>query len=456
MDEPGQSSAVLQSAAGLIAYRGEHARSRALHARAARVMPGANTRHSLALEPYPVYVVSGRGCRVTDVEGEERIDFLNNFTSLIHGHADPEMLRAVHARIDLGTAFASPTECDVALAELIVERVPAVDRVRFCNSGSEAVMVAVKAARAYTRRPAIAKIEGCYHGLYDDVQVSEGSTPDQWGPDDRPASIAEAGSSSRVVDDVIVMPWNDADACERLIDEHAARLAAVIVDPMPLGLSMIPAAPGFLQRLRDVTARHGILLIGDEVLTFRLGYQGSCELHGLRPDLVAMGKIIGGGFPVGAVGGPAEVMAVFDHTRGPLVHHAGTYNANPVTTTAGLSTMRRLTPDAYARLDTLGDTLRERLRTMLARRGTAAQVFGRGSLFSVRLTDAPLRNHRDLQRHIRSKPIYRAICHEMLARGILMSQRGIFGCLSTPMTVEDLDVFVTALEGALTALESGA
>jgi glutamate-1-semialdehyde 2,1-aminomutase len=435
-----------------VAYRTDTARSRALYERARRVMPGGNTRHSIALSPYPVYVESGRGCRAVDVEGEERIDFLNNFTSLILGHADPQVTRAVQAQITKGTAFAAPTESDVALAELIVERVPAVETLRFCNSGSEAVMLALKAARAFTGRPKVAKFEGAYHGLYDYAQVSEGPTPEQWGPADRPVSIVEAGSSPRVAGDVVVLPWNDSAACERLLDEHRASLAAVIVDPLPLGLSMIAPRPGFLAQLRETTARHGTLLVGDEVLTFRLGYHGAFQLHGIEPDLLCLGKIIGGGFPVGAVGGRDEVMAVFDHTKATLVHHGGTYNGNPVTATAGLTTLEQMTPEAYARLDQLGDELREQLRQMLARRAMSAQVFGRGSLFCVRLTADELSNYRDVQRHVRATSLYSTICHEMLARGILMSQRGILGCLSTPMTTAELTSFVAALDGALTAL----
>jgi glutamate-1-semialdehyde 2,1-aminomutase len=447
-------STTRQAEATAIAYRAETARSRALYERALRVMPGGNTRHSIALSPYPVYLETGRGCRAVDVEGEERIDFLNNFTSLILGHADPEVTRAVHARIARGTAFAAPTEADVALAELLVARVPAVDKVRFCNSGSEAVMLAIKAARAFTGRPKIAKFEGAYHGLYDYAQVSESPTPEQWGPPERPASVVEAGSSPRVADDLVVLPWNDVGVCERLLEEHRTSLAAVLVDPLPLALSMIAPRPGFLQQLRETTARHGILLIGDEVLTFRLGYHGAFQLHGIRPDLVCLGKIVGGGFPVGAVGGRDEVMRVFDHTKATLVHHGGTYNGNPVTATAGLTTLHQLTPEAYERLDLLGDSLREQLREMLARLGTPGQVFGRGSLFCLRLTRDDLSDHRAVQRHVRATPIYSSICHEMLARGILMSQRGILGCLSTPMTAADTAAFVVALEGALGALEA--
>jgi glutamate-1-semialdehyde 2,1-aminomutase len=227
----------------------------------------------------------------------------------------------------------------------------------------------------------------------------------------------------------------------------------VIVDPLPMGLSLIPPRPGFLQRLREVTREHGILLVADEVLTFRLGYHGALHEHGLRADLVCLGKIIGGGFPVGAVGGREDVMAVFDHSRGALVHHGGTYNGNPVTATAGLVTLQKMTEGAYARLERLGDRLRDNLRALLARRGRPAQVLGRGSLFSVRLTDEPLHDWRSLSRHVRATPVYGQVCHEMLARGVFLSPRSIVGCLSTPMGEPELLSFVEALDGSLAALD---
>ena len=454
MADSGPSSGVMQRMA--VAYQDADSASRRLNDRALRVMPGGNSRHSIALLPYPVYLASGQGFRVTDVEGEERLDFLNNFTSLILGHADPDVTAAAQARIAAGTAFAAPTSLDVELAELLVGRVPSVERIRFCNSGSEAVMLALKAARAFTGRHRIAKIEGAYHGLYDYAQTSEAPPPEAWGPAEEPASVIEPGAAPGAAADVVVMPWNDADACARLIEKHHASLAAVIVDALPLGLGLVPPRPGFLERLREVTRSLGILLIADEVLTFRLGYHGAFDSMGIRSDLTCLGKIIGGGFPVGAVGGRADVMAVFDHTRKILVHHGGTYNGNPVTATAGLVTMHKMTPAAYARLDALGDSLRGKLRALLTRRGTKGQVFGSGSLFCVRLTDEELRDWRAVTRHVRAQPIYGKVCHEMLARGVLLSQRGILGCLSTPMGEPELDAFVAALDGTLTALEQPA
>jgi glutamate-1-semialdehyde 2,1-aminomutase len=440
------------TAGSAVAYRSEASLSRGLYDRALRVMPGGNTRHSVALSPYPVYLASGSGCRVRDVEGEERIDFLNNFTSLILGHADPDVTAAAQSRIAQGTAFAGPTELDVELGELLVERIPAVERIRFCNSGSEAVMLAVKAARAFTGRPKIAKIEGAYHGIYDYAQMSEVSTDANWGPADRPASVPDPGSSRNAAADVVVMPWNDADACERLIEENHAQLAAVIIDAIPLGLSLVAARPGFLERLREVTRRHGILFIADEILNFRLGYHGAFHDLGIRPDITCLAKIIGGGFPVGAVGGSAEVLEVFDHRRAGAVHHGGTYNGNPVSMAAGLATLRKMTPEAYERLNGLGDSLRSQLAAMLHKRGLAAQVLGRGSLFCVRLTREELRDWRSISSHVRGEPIYGKLCHEMLGRGILMSQRGIVGSLSTPMGMPEVGAFVDALDGALLSL----
>ena len=439
-----------------VEYRGAGARSRALYERALRVMPGGNTRHSVVMAPYPVYIASGRGCRVLDVEGQERIDFLNNYTSLIHGHADPETTRAAQERMALGTAFAGPTALDVELAELLAERLPSVELLRFCNSGSEAIQLALKAARAFTGRSRFAKIEGAYHGMYDQVQVSETPQPEDWGADDRPTSVAAPGAAASAAAEVLVLPWNDLAACTRLIEENAASLAALLVDALPLGIGLVAPVPGFLEGLRALSRRHGILFIADEVMGFRLGYHGSFDSAGIRADLTCLGKIIGGGFPVGAVGGRADVMSVFDHRQPGGVGHGGTFNGNPVTMAAGLATMRKMTPDAFMRLNGMGDLLREKTRARLGARGIANQVLGRGSLFCVRLASEELRDWRSVSNHVRAEPLYREVCHGMLGRGILMSQRGIVGCLSTPMGEAELDAFVDALDATLQAAGRGA
>lgn len=416
------------------------------------MMPGGNTRHSVSLSPYPAYVKSGQGCRVVDVDGEERIDFLNNMTSLIHGHANEQITRAVQGRIQMGTAFSGPTEEEVELAELIVDRVPYIDQIRFCNSGTEAVMFSIKAARAFTGRMKIARFEGAYHGSYDFAEVGGRPLAAKWGPPEAPASVAEQDAPPSVASEVIVLPWNNFDACRDLIRRNRGSLAAVMVDPLPTSIGMIAPEDGFLELLRDETEQAGVLLIADEVMSFRLAYDGAMRRYGINPDLVSLAKMIGGGFPVGAVAGSKQVMSVFDNTGGVRVSHSGTFNANPVTMTAGLEAMKQLTPEAYDRLNSMGDNLRERLLRLFRDRRIGVQMCGQGSLFMGHLTDDVLTDYRSLVRPANSRRVYPDLCHQLLAHGILASNRGIFGCLSTPMTTAELDSYVDAVDRSFTAL----
>jgi glutamate-1-semialdehyde 2,1-aminomutase len=353
-----------------------------------------------------------------------------------------------------GTAFSASTPEEVALAELIVERVPGVERIRFGNSGTEAVMMAIKAARAYTGRDRIAKFEGAYHGYYDDVQVSYSSRPGDWGPDDAPASLPSSGGipKHRVLE-TLVLPWNDRDACEQLLARHRSELAAVLVDPLANRMGFIPAAPGFLDFLRQVTRAHGILLIFDEIISFRVGYHGAQGRYGGEPDLTAFGKIIGGGFPIGATGGRAEVMEVFDPgTRGPRIASGGTFSANPISMAAGLAAMQGLTPAEFQRLEALGARVRARLAEALRAAGVPGQVTGDGSLFRLLLTDRPLRSYRDVDQVAegRMEPLFYAL----LDAGVLLHTSGL-GCLSTPMGEREVEELGDGLARALAQLHRG-
>src|SRR5262249_52094141 len=290
-------------------FRDADSASARLFARARQVIPGGTSKANMYVRPHPCYVAYGAGCRVTDVDGVERIDAINNFTALIHGHGFPPIVDAVTRQVARGTAFAASTPEEVALAELLVDRVPALERIRFGNSGTEAVMMAIKAARAYTGRDRIAKFEGAYHGYYDDVQVSFNSGPANWGPDDAPASVPSSGGipKHRVLE-TLVLPWNDREATERLIDRHGSELAAVLVDPLSNRMGFIPAAEGFLTFLRQLTRARGILLIFDEVISFRVGYTGASGRYGREPGLGAFGKVIGGRLPIGPTGGSAHAV----------------------------------------------------------------------------------------------------------------------------------------------------
>lgn len=435
-------------------YSNPDSGSARLFTAALEALPGGNSRTTIFMRPYPVYVAEGAGCWVTDVDGERRLDLLNNYTSLIHGHAHPVVTAAVLDRVRRGTSFSQPTPEEVELATLLVERLPGVDHIRFANSGSEAVMAAIKAARAFTGRPKIAKFEGAYHGSYDWAEVSLGSTSDGWGSLDSPASIPYAkGTPASVLAEVMVLPFNRPELAARRIEQEARDLAAVIVDPLPNRIGLVPATRAFLHGLREVCAAHGVLLIFDEVISFRLGYHGAQGFFGVRPDLTTLGKIIGGGFPVGAVGGRADVMAVFDARGGkPAVPHAGTFNANPVTMTAGLATMRLMDEAAYERLNEGGEKLRRNIEACLDRAGVPGMVTGLGSLFRIHPFRRELTDYRSsVPETVEAKRLdsmYRAF----LDRGVLLAASGL-GCLSTAVGDTEIEYFMEAMAACLAETE---
>jgi glutamate-1-semialdehyde 2,1-aminomutase len=420
-----------------------------LYERARKVLPGGNTRTTVYQAPYPSYAVRGKGATLIDADGQERLDFINNYTALIHGHADPDIQAAVIEQLQYGVAFAMPTEHEIKLAELLTERIPSVERMRFTNSGSEAVMMAIKAARAYTGRPKIAKFEGCYHGSYDFAEVSLSTPPDQWGDGDPVSWPYSYGTPQGVLDNVVVIPYNDIPAMERLLEQHKSELAAVLIDPMPMRAGLVPGEPDFLARVREVTQAHGIVLIFDEVISLRVGYEGAQGVVGVMPDLTTMGKIIGGGFPVGALGGSAEVMSVFDPSQGyPKAPHGGTFNANPITMVAGLAAMRKLTPDAFARLNALGAQVREGIAEAMDGARIEGQVTGMGSLFQIHLHSTPVRNYRDSYPSKDAAAKLSQIHRSLMARGIFTAP-GITGSLSTPMGEAEINACVDAFAASL-------
>ena len=432
-------------------------RSAALFARAQGVLPGGNSRTTVYMAPYPPYAASGDGCWITDVEGDRRLDCLNNYTALIHGHAHPAIVEAATRRLAEGASFPLPTPEEVDLAALLCERVPSAERVRFTNSGSEAVMVAIKGARAFTGRPKIAKFEGAYHGSYDYAEVSLASTPETWGSLAAPASTAYSrGTPPAVLEDVVVLPFNHTEQAVARIEREARHLAAVLLDPVPNRVGLIPAQREFLQAIREVTRAHGIVLIFDEVISFRVGHHGAQGALAVTPDMTTLGKIIGGGFPVGAVAGRAEVMAVFDPTRGgpPAAPHGGTFNANPVTMAAGLAAMRLLTPEAYRHLADLGDKLRASLDDCFKQAGRPGRVTGLGSLFRLHPMDRALSDYRSTRATPAEAERLVRLVRRLMEHGVLVSVTGL-GCLSTPMGDAELEGLVETFAAVL-EMERGA
>lgn len=439
-------------ATDLVAYRAPHSASAHLHERALKVMPGGNTRTTVHLDPYPPYAVSGHGQYIVDAEGQERVDFLNNYTSLLHGHADPDVVSAVMAQMHDGSSFGLPTPSEVDLAELLVERVASIEQVRFSNSGTEAVMVALQAARAFTGRPKILKFEGSYHGYYDFAAASTAIRPDAPANGRPPVTPHAAGTPDGVTDNVIVLRYNDLPALEEALVAHKDELAAVLVDLMPWRMGLIPADPAFVTTLRELTRAYGILLIVDEIITFRVSPGGVQALYDVQPDLTTLGKIIGGGFPVGAVGGRADVMAVFDPRSGrPKVPHGGTFTANPITMRAGLATLGKMTPAAYADLDAKGTYLRAELAAALAATGVPGQITGAGSLFAICFGEQPARDFRQWLGGEREKTWRAEVYTHLLQRGYVVAPH-LTGCLSTAITRADMDGLIDETREALGTL----
>jgi glutamate-1-semialdehyde 2,1-aminomutase len=368
-----------------------------LYERALDVLPGGVSRNTVLRKPHPLYADHAEGCRVTDIEGVERIDFANNMASLIHGHANPSVVEAVTEQLKRGTAFTLATEVEIRYAEHIVSRNDGFDKVRFVNSGTEAVMGMLKAARAFTGRHKIAKIEGAYHGLYDYAEISQTANPSNWGLDASPEAVPVAyGTPPAVLDDVVVIPFNDPERAVAILEKNKGLLAGIIVDPLPHRVGLIPASAEFVSALREWATNDGALLLFDEVITFRAEYGGAQEWYGMHPDLTAMGKMIGGGFPVGAIAGRADVMDVMNPLADTVLFpHSGTFSANPVTMTAGLVTMELYDRDAVVRVNALAERAVAGINRAIEETGATACVTGGGSMFRVHMKDHPPMNYRE-------------------------------------------------------------
>lgn len=429
--------------------------SAALYERAKISLPGGVSRNTVLRMPHPLYADYAAGCWVTDIEGVERIDFANNMASLIHGHAHPEIVRAVQEQVARGSAFSLATEIEVDYAELICARSTSFDQVRFVNSGTEAVMGAVKAARAFTGRPKIAKVEGAYHGLYDFAEVSQTSKPENWGNSDRPESVAVAhGTPSTVLEQVVVIPFNDPETAISILDEHKGEIACVLVDPMPHRVGLVPADTEFIHRLREWTENDGSLLVFDEVITFRTELGGFQARFHVKPDLTALGKMIGGGFPVGAIAGSRDVMQVMNPlTETVRFPHSGTFSANPITMTAGITAMRLYDESAVQRLNSLALRAVEGVSEAIGRTGEPACVTGSGSMFRVHLKPSLPRNYREAFITAEESAKLSVLLDHLSNEGFIMINT-CSASLSTAMGVQEVDALVEAIGTGLRRLSS--
>jgi glutamate-1-semialdehyde 2,1-aminomutase len=400
-------------------------------------------------------MVGGEGFLLRDVDGHEYVDFMNNFTSLIHGHAHPPTVAAVSAQVAQGSALAAPTTSQVELARTICERVPSVELLRFTSSGSEATNLCIRAARAFTGKPKVMKVEGGYHGSHELGEMSLVPLPGKSGPIDDPNTVPPDRSvNASEVHDVVTTPFNRPATTAAQLERHGDEIAALIVEPMLGGLGMIPPQPGYLAELRRMTEEAEVLLVFDEVITLRLGSGGLQERSGVTPDLTAMGKIIGGGLPAGAFGGRREIMELFDPDRPDAIMHASTFSGNALTMAAGLAALSHLDGDDIERLNRLGDRLRSGFSRCFEKTGVRGQATGIGSLVHLHLTDRSVRDARDsVQASIEAGRIPSLLQLGMLRRGVFAAPRQMY-CVSTPMSETQVDFAIEALAETLSELRT--
>lgn len=419
-------------------------------ARALGVFPDGTARVTIERDPTPRYVQRGIGSYLIDLDGRRFLDLNCNFTTLIHGHAFAPMIEAVTLQLQSGTCFANPTEIEIGLAELLCGRIPNLDRIRFVNTGTEAVLFAVKAARAFTGRSKIAKIEGAYHGAYDWVEVSQAATPENWGDASAPNSTPfYRGMPKSLLDEVVVLRFNDAEGARRLLSLHGSELAAIVLDPMPSRGGLTKPTPEFIAAIQETARANDILVIADEVLNLRQGYEGASARYGISPDLIAMGKIIGGGLPIGAIGGRSHVMKVFDASAGrPLLPQGGTFSANPLSMVAGIAAMKALDHAAFAHLGQLGDVVRQGLERGIAKRDAPMCVTGAASLFRIHPMRRIPNDYREAYPTSAGAALMKQLSRFFAENGIVLPN-GAAASLSTPMRHADADFIIDVFNGFL-------
>jgi glutamate-1-semialdehyde 2,1-aminomutase len=423
-------------------------KSEELFAEALRYIPGgvnSPVRAFRAVGGRPIFVNKAAGAHVFDVDGREYIDYVGTWGPAILGHAPAKVVRAVQAAAEQGTSFGIPNPLEVTMARLVCRAAPSVEKVRMCNSGTEACMSAIRLARGFTGRDNIIKFDGCYHGHADSLLVKAGSGALTFGQPD------SAGVPAAFTRHTIVLPFNEIEPVRAAFAANAGQIAGLIVEPVPGNAGLYVPKPGYLEFLREITAQHGALLIFDEVMTgFRLAFGGAQERFGLRPDLTCFGKIIGGGLPVGAFGGRAEIMDCLAPV-GP-VYQAGTLSGNPLAMAAGIAVLEELADGrAYAKLEELGATLESGMKEAAKSAGVAVQFNRLGSMFCAYFAAEPVHNLAGAMKSDRAR--FAKYFHGMLERGVYLAPSQFeAGFISTAHTMEDIAKTVAAARESLRRL----
>lgn len=411
-------------------------KSEDLFQKAQKVLPGGVDSPVRAYQPYPFFAVKGEGPRIYDVDGNSYIDYCLAYGPLVLGHAHPQVIGAVKKQLEEGTAYGVPTEKETELAKLVVDRVPCAEMVRFVNSGTEATMSAIRLARAFTDRNKIIKFEGSYHGAHDYVLVKSGSGA--MGKPDSP------GVPEDTTKNTLLIPFNDEEAVTKLIAKEGNDIAAIILEPVMGNIGCIPPKDGYLKFLRNITRENDIFLIFDEVITgFRLAEGGAQEYFGIKPELVTMGKILGGGFPMGALSGKKEFMETIAPSGD--VYQAGTFNGNPISVTAGLTTLKQLDRNFYQILNKNGNFLRTEIQNILDDHHLEYRVAGLSSMYQIYFTTRDVWNYNDAKSSDNDK--FSQHFHNLLNEGVFIPPSQYECCfISLRHERSELDYTLEAIE----------
>ena len=419
-------------------------KSKELYAKAVKVMPGGVNSPARAFKSvgdHPLFIDHAKGSRLYDVDGNSYIDYSLSFGPLILGHADDKVVKSVQDAAVKGTSFGAPTDLETTMAELVMERVPSIEMVRMVSSGTEATLAALRLARGYTGKSKILKFEGCYHGHSDSLLIKAGSGVATLGLPDSP------GVPEGTAKNTITVPYNDEESLKEAFDKFGDDIAAVIMEPVAGNMGVVPPVEGYLQFVRDITEKNNSLLIFDEVMTgFRVGYNSAQGHFGITPDLTCLGKVIGGGLPVGAYGGKKEIMERIAPAGD--IYQAGTLSGNPLAMSAGLATLSQLTPESYEYFGKLADQLEAGLKEVFASHDTPITINRAGSMIGFFLTDGPVTdfdsaNSSDLD-------LFRAMYQAILAEGVYLPPSQFEGMfLSTKHTEEDIQMTINAFDNAL-------
>lgn len=416
--------------------------SEALFEKARHLMPGgvsSPVRAFRSVGGNPVFIDRAKGAYIWDADGNRYIDYVGSWGPMILGHTHPQVIQAIQRQAEKGTSYGAPTQLENILAELVIDAVPSIEMVRFVNSGTEAVMSAIRLARAYTGRHKIIKFAGCYHGHADDLLVKAGSGASTLGVPD------SAGVPAAAVENTLLADYNHLEQVKALFAQYGDQIAAILVEPVAGNMGCIPPAEGFLQGLKDVAEAHGALLIFDEVMTgFRVAYGGAQARYGVMPHITTLGKIVGGGLPVGAYGASAEIMETVAPV-GPM-YQAGTLSGNPLAMTAGIETLQLLKSvgeKGYAELEALTRRLVDGLSAVAGEKGHPVYTTQVGSMFTMFFTERPVQDYADVLQS--NKPRFNIFFHEMLKRGIYLAPSAFeAGFVSLAHTPEDIEQTVAA------------